>query len=110
MALQIGRPVAEAVKAHFGELDALIDIESVLGKRTLDSDKDYKKIVIEVYKALAQNQDTEIHLIISGPVGLNLLLGQMIGRNIFDVVVYQYDAIAKGYIALPSPDHDWGHH
>ena len=107
VALQVGRPVAEAVKAHFGELDALIDVDVVLGKKTLDSEKDYKRLASEVYKALAQNQDSEIHLVISGPVGLNLLIGQLIGRNIFDITVYQYDAISKGYIALPTPDHNW---
>lgn len=107
VALQVGRPVAEATKRHFGELDALIDVNSVLGKDTLENKNDYQKIVKEVYKALAQNQDSEIHLVISGPVGLNFILGQTVGLSHFDVVIYQYDQIKKGYIELPSPDRSW---
>ena len=107
VALQIGRPGAEAAKRHFGELDDLIDVNSVLGKDSLENKNDYKKIVKEVYKALAQNQNAEIHLVISGPVGLNFLLGQVIGLSHFDVVIYQYDQIKKGYTELPSPERSW---
>ena len=97
----------EAAKRHFGELDVLIEVNSILGKDTLENKQDYKKIVKEVYKALAQNQDAEIHLVISGPVGLNFMLGQVVGLSHFDVVVYQYDQIEKGYTELPSPERTW---
>ena len=110
VALQIGRPVAEAVRSHFNELDALIDIQTVLKKDTLETDRDYKRMASEVYKALAQNQDAEIHLVISGPVGLNVLIGQLIGLHHFDITVYQYDNTVKGYVALPLPDRNWLHH
>lgn len=107
LALQVGRPVAEAVKKHFGELDSLIDVKSILKKDALETDQDYKKITKEVYRALAQNQDSEIHLVVSGPVGLNFLLGQLVGLSHFDVTIYQYDSIEKSYKTLPSPDRDW---
>lgn len=107
VALQVGRPVSEAVKKEFGELDALIDVKSILGKDTLENDLDYKKIVKEIYKAIAQNQNAEIHLVVSGPVGLNLLIGQLIGISHFDVITYQYDSIKKGYTQLPIPDRTW---
>jgi len=110
VALQIGRPVSEAVKKHFGELDALIDVRSILGKETLENDSDYKKMVKEIYKAMAQNQNAEIHLVVSGPVGLNILIGQLIGISHFDVVVHQYDAIKKGYTSLPTPNRSWLSH
>ncbi|MDQ7060893.1 MAG: SAVED domain-containing protein [Sulfurimonas sp.] len=107
IALQVGRPVAEAVKKHFGELDALIEVKSLLGKDTLENDSDYKKIIKEVYKALAQNQNAEIHLVVSGPVGLNFLIGQLVGLSHFDVTIYQYDAISKSYKKLPMPKRSW---
>lgn len=110
IAVQIGRPVSEAVKRHFGELDVLIDVKSVLGKETLENNNDYKKMVKEVYRALAQNQNAEIHLVVSGPVGLNVLLGQLIGISHFDVIIYQYDPIKKGYIQLPTPTRNWLNH
>lgn len=110
LALQIGRPVSEAVKKQFGELDVLIDIKSILGKETLENDSDYKKMVKETYKAMAQNQNSEIHLVVSGPVGLNILIGQLIGISHFDVIIYQYDAIKKGYVELPSPNRSWLSH
>ena len=110
IAVQIGRPVSEAVKIHFGEIDTLIDVYSVIGKSTLENKNDYKKIVKEVYSALAQNQNSKIHLIVSGPVGLNVLIGQVIGFNHFDVNIYQYDAIAKSYFKLPSPSRNWLKH
>ena len=110
IALQVGRPVAEAVKKHFGELDTLIEVKSILGKDTLESDNDYKKITREIYKALAQNQNAEIHLVVSGPVGLNFLIGQLVGLSHFDVTVYQYDAISKSYMSLPLPDRTWLNH
>jgi hypothetical protein len=107
IALQVGRPVSEAVKNYFGELDVLIDIEAVLGKKSLEHSKDYKKISNEVYKAMAQNQNAEIHLVVSGPVGLNFIIGQIVGLSHFDVIIYQYDSIKKEYIRLPQPDRKW---
>lgn len=107
IAVQVGRPVAEAVKKQFGELDALINVNSLLGKDTLENDKDYKIVSKEVYKALAQNQDSEIHIVVSGPVGLNFMLGQLVGLSHFDVILYQYDNIKKGYKKLPSPNRTW---
>jgi hypothetical protein len=107
IALQVGRPVSEAVKKHFGELDSLIEVKSILGKDTLENDSDYKKITKELYKALAQNQNSEIHLVVSGPVGLSFLIGQLVGLSHFDVTIYQYEAFKKKYQKLPVPNRNW---
>jgi hypothetical protein len=107
VALQIGRPVSEAVKAHFGALDCLIDIEVVLGKGTLESSRDYKMLAQSVYRAMASHQSAKINLVLSGPVGLNCLIGQLIGLHHFNVVVYQFNPKAAGYQELPVPDRTW---
>ena len=49
LALQVGRPVSEAVKAHFGQLDCLVEVVAVLGKETLESQEDYKRVATAVY-------------------------------------------------------------
>lgn len=111
LALQVGRPVGEAVKRFFHTEDlTLVDVEAVLGKTTLENDKDYKKLANAVYKELAKNQDKEIHLVLSGPVGLNFLIGQIAGLNHFDLHLYQFDPISKGYMELPQPDRTWLKH
>ncbi len=107
IALQVGRPIAEAVKAHFGELDALIEVQAVLGKPVLETNEDYRRLASEVYKAMAQNQNCKIKLVLSGPVGLSFLIGQLVGLHHFDVEVFQYDPTSKGYQALPVPGRDW---
>lgn len=107
LALQVGRPVSEAVKAHFGELDCLVDITSVLGKCQLETEGDYRKLAQEIYRAMAQNQNCPIKLVLSGPVGLSFLVGQLVGLAKFDVTVYQFDPGTKGYQALPVPNRNW---
>ncbi len=111
VALQVGRPVSEAVKKFFNTNDlVLVDVEAVLGKTTLETDKDYKKLAKAVYRELAKNQDKEIHLVLSGPVGLNFLIGQIAGLNHFDLHLYQFDPVNKGYMELPQPDRTWLKH
>lgn len=107
IALQVGRPVTEAVKAQFGQLDILVDVEVVLGKPTLETESDYKKVASSVYSAIAANQGKEIKLVLSGPVGLQFLIGQLVGLHHFNVVVHQYDGKASAYAALPEPDRSW---
>lgn len=111
IALQVGRPIAEATKKFFNTEDLiLVDVEAVLGKTTLENDKDYKKLANTIYRELAKNQDKEIHLVLSGPVGLNFLIGQITGLNHFDVHIYQFDPVSKGYMELPQPDRTWLKH
>lgn len=107
IALQVGRPVSEAVKAHFGELDCLVDIQVLLGKGTLETGRDYKVVARELYRAMAANQNCRIQLVLSGPVGLAFLIGQLVGIAKFDVIVHQFDPTSKGYQALPEPDRSW---
>lgn len=107
LALQIGRPVSEAVKSHFSELDHLVDVAALLGKPHLESDKDYQKVATEVYRAMAANQNCPIKIVLSGPVGLSMLIGQLVGLAKFDVEVYQFDPPSKGYKKLPVPELNW---
>lgn len=107
IALQVGRPVSEAVKSHFGELDYLVDIQAVLGKCVLETERDYKTLSGELYRSMASNQNCPIKLVLSGPVGLSFLIGQLVGLAKFDVEIYQFDPVTKGYQALPAPDLSW---
>lgn len=107
IALQVGRPVSEAVKSHFGELDCLVDIQALLGKCVLETSRDYKVLAGEIYRAMASNQNCPIKLVLSGPVGLSFLIGQLVGLAKFDVEIYQFDPVTKGYQALPAPDISW---
>lgn len=102
-----GRPISEAVKNQFGELDCLINVQALVGKSTLEDDKDYKKIAAEVYKAISCNQNCKISLILSGPLALSAIIGRMIGYHSFDVTVYQFDPSKGGYYPVPTPDRSW---
>lgn len=106
LALEIGRPVSEAVKAHFGELDCLISVQALLGRSTLETSEDYRKVAREVYRAIAANQASPIELVLSGPIGLAHIIGQLVGVRKYDVTVYQFDPATKGYTALPRADID----
>ena len=108
VALQVGRPVSEAVKAAFGQLDALIDASIVIGgDGTLRSTDDYKRLASAVYKELAVRQNCKLKLVLSGPVALNCLIGQLIGLGHFDIEVFQFNPLIKGYESVPQPDRSW---
>lgn len=110
VALQVGRPILEAVKKEFGQCDVLVDVKEVLGENTLSLPEHYEKLAREVYKALCAGQSKNIHLIISGPVALNFLVGQMVGLFHFQVTVYQYDPASSSYKPMPRPTRDWLEH
>jgi hypothetical protein len=107
VALQINCPMVQAISAQVGQVDHLIDIENVLGKKVLETEYDYRAIIGSVYKVLAQNQNQKIHLFVSGPSALNLMLGQIIQTNLFNVVLYGFDINTKKYVALPQVDISW---
>lgn len=102
-----GRPISEAVKSQFGELDCLINAQALVGKPTLENDKDYQKIAAEVYKAISCNQNCKVHLVLSGPIALSAIIGRMIGYHSFNVVIYQFDPSQGGYYPVPTPDRSW---
>lgn len=107
VAIQINCPMVQAISAQIGKIDHLIDIENVLGKKILESEYDYRTIVGSVYKVLAQNQNQKIHLFVSGPSALNLMIGQIIQTNLYNVVVYGFDIQTKKYQPLPQVDISW---
>lgn len=106
VALQIGRPIAQAVAEHFGRpADELVVFD-----RALESDRDYRELAMAVYAAMCKHQSKRVHLVLSGPVGLNFLVGQLVGLHHFHVQVYQFDPSGGGYIPLPQPDRSWLRH
>lgn len=117
LAVEVGRPVSEAVKNYLGSPDdrehpydfALIEVNSLLGKSALETDSDYEKMAKAIYSTLARNQNKELHLFLSGPVGMNFLVGQMVGTHKFEITVYQYHGENKEikYLPLPHPARDW---
>ncbi|MFH1744976.1 MAG: hypothetical protein ABH881_02285 [bacterium] len=104
--VQVGRPVAEAAKDFFGEIDALIDSQSILSKTTLETDRDYKRLVQEFNRAIAPHQNSLIKVLLSGPVGLSALLGQSVGLQ-YNIVFHQFDAVEKQYVPLPRVERAW---
>jgi len=111
--LQVNRPVVSAIKKIYGnpynpespyQLE-VIDVKSILGKENIESDNDYINMAQRTYSIIKQNQDKEIHLYLSGPGGLALLIGQMVG-SFFDLTIYQHIHSGK-YRPLPRPTREW---
>lgn len=110
VALEVGRPVSEAVKAQFGQIDCLVRPEQVIGGNTLATPEDYRRMVEAVYSAVCAGQTARVKLVLSGPVALSCLIGQLLGLHHFDVEVFQWDPASSGYKAVPSPTRDWLDH
>lgn len=111
VALQVGRPVSEAVKKQFGRLDVLVDVAAVLkGETTLSLPVHYEQIAREVYRATCAGQGRNIHVTLSGPVALSFLIGQLVGLFHFQVTVYQFTPSSGTYEPVPHPTRDWLEH
>ncbi len=110
VALQVGRPVSEAVKKQFGQLDALIDVTTVIGTHTLSLPEHYEAIAKAVYTALCAGQGKNIHLVLSGPVALSCLVGQLAGLFHFQLTIYQFSPSTGSYEAMPKPTRAWLEH
>ena len=108
VALEVGRPISEAAKDRFGHVDVLVRVQDVIGGTVLTSNEHYQKVAQTVYSACAQCQNRPIDLIISGPNGLSVILGQMLGMDRFRVQVYQY--YNGEYQPVPRPTRDWLEH
>jgi hypothetical protein len=111
VAIQVGRPITEAVMKQFKQLDCLVDVADVLGgQTTLSLPEHYEALARAVYSALCQGQGKNIHLVLSGPVALSFLAGQLVGLHHFQVTVYQFGAATGGYEPMPRPTRDWLQH
>lgn len=111
VALQVGRPISEAVKKQFGQVDVLVDVREVLnGEHTLSLPEHYEALSRAVYAALCAGQGKNIHLILSGPVALSFLVGQLAGLFHFQLTVYQYTPSAGSYAPMPRPTRAWLQH
>lgn len=111
VALQVGRPVSEAVKKQFGRLDVLVDVAAVLkGETTLSLPVHYEAVARAVYRAIVAGQGRNIHLVLSGPVALSALIGQLVGLFHFQITVYQFTPSSGTYEPVPHPTRDWLEH
>jgi hypothetical protein len=110
IALQVGRPVSEAVKKQFGQIDALVDVTATIGTHTLSLPEHYESIARAVYAACCAGQGKNIHLVLSGPVALSCLIGQMIGLFHFQIAIYQFSPSTGSYEAMPKPTRAWLEH
>lgn len=108
VALEVGRPVSEAVKDHFHHLDVLIRVQDIINTTVLTSDEHYETVARAVYTACARCQNKPIDLIISGPNGLAAILGQMFGLDRFRITIWQF--YEGKYFAVPRPKRDWLEH
>lgn len=107
LVLQVGRPLTDAVQRQFGRVDAVVDVTAVLGTASLSTADDYEKLARALYSQIRDNQTHRIHVFLSGPVGLNFVIGQLVGLHHFNVVVYQFNGQAGQYEALPAPSREW---
>lgn len=108
VALEVGRPISEAVKDRFGSLDVLVRVQDVIGTSVLLTEDHYEKVARAVYSACALCQNKPIDLIVSGPNGLVFIVGQMLGMDRFRVQVWQY--YNGEYQLIPRPTRDWLEH
>jgi len=86
--VEVGRPVVQDVRSQIGEPDAVISYQ----RPVLDSE--IPLIAGEVYKAVAKaaSGGHEVHLVLSGPLGLAFQIGQLVGLSHFKLVIYQFSA------------------
>lgn len=110
VALQVGRPVSEAVKKRFGQLDCLVDVQEVVGDHTLALPEHYEAVARALYRAVAAGQGKNIHIVLSGPVALSFLVGQCVGLFHFQLTVYQFAPTTGGYEPMPRPTRAWLDH
>ncbi len=110
VALEVGRPVSEAVKKQFGQMDCLVTAEGLLGTNLLALPEHYEALAKAVYSALCQGQNKTCHLVLSGPVALAAIIGQMVGVMNFNLTVYQFSPSAGSYEAVPRPQMNWLEH
>lgn len=110
VALEVGRPVSEAVKKQFGQMDCLVTAELVLGTNMLALPEHYESLAKAVYTALCQGQNKSCHLVLSGPVALAAIIGQMVGVMNFNLTVYQFSPSTGSYEPVPRPQMNWLEH
>jgi hypothetical protein len=102
------RMIPEAVQRNFPDTTIeLVDALKEVGTYNLISKHHYEKLAKAVYFKMVEYQSQHIHLVLSGPVGLNCIIGQLIGLNYFSVEVHQFDAEQSKYIDLPIADKSW---
>jgi hypothetical protein len=93
--LEVGRPIAEDVRAQLGFVDDILSVPRSI------SELEIPRIAAEAYRrvmTLARG-GAEVHVVLSGPLALAFELGQAIGLGRAKVVVYQF---SQGrYVKVP---------
>jgi len=81
--LEVGRPIVSDVEQQLGEVDIVIRKEGTVRKEELH------RLAAEVYKGIAivQRFAKEIILVLSGPIVLAFLIGQLVGLQHFNLKV-----------------------
>ncbi len=93
--LEVGRPIAEDVRAQLGFVDDMLSVPRSI------SELEIPRIAAEAYRRimrLAQG-GVEVHVVLSGPLALAFELGQAIGLAHAKVIVYQFSA--GKYVKVP---------
>ncbi len=84
--VEIGRPIVQEVRAQLGEPAVVISYPRAV------TEEEYPSIIREVYNAIrrASEGGRTVHLVLSGPLALSFMLGQVVGLNHYNIVVYQF--------------------
>ena len=87
--LEIGRPIVDSVTTQLGEPDIVIQ-----RKAAIDIEKEAHQIAAELYKSIAviQRFAKEIILVLSGPLAIAFLVGQLVGLNKFNIKIAQWQS------------------
>ena len=102
IAISFGHDIAKAVRDQYGwDTDLEVNPEVILGKLIIDDVKDYNILIKKVRDFVKYNQDKEIRIFSSAPLGFNGVLGQSLGIG-YDIVWYQYDLSKGKYSPAPS--------
>ena len=105
--LQIGCDLAPAMISKFGHIDVMIDAKAVTGSHTLATENDYKALAKEAYKAIAAGAGKNTKVVLSGPVTLAFMVGQMCALHAHNVQLFNYVPTTNSYEALPKVTSDW---
>lgn len=93
--LEIGRPITADVKLQLGEVFKVISYPRQI------SENEYPQIIRETYNAIreASQGGEEVGLVLSGPLALAFMLGQVIGLNHYNIKVFQFSG--GKYVEVP---------
>jgi hypothetical protein len=93
--LEVGRPIAEDVRAQLGPVDDVLSVQRSI------SELEIPRIAAEAYRRVMTlaSGGAEVYIVLSGPLALAFQLGQALGLAHAKIVVYQF---SQGrYVKVP---------